>query len=134
MSLSPRVLTVSPAAALVPRVACFQPDMPMLVMEFWVGWFDTWGSTHATRDANSKCGGAVVLAAMAVRVGALTGPDESLSSGHLNYSLSHVGLSGACGVSVNTNDPVLALPESRESGQRTTPAPWPLVHRCSEGG
>ncbi|XP_049634390.1 beta-galactosidase-1-like protein 3 [Suncus etruscus] len=28
-----------------------QPDMPILVMEFWVGWFDTWGNKHATRHA-----------------------------------------------------------------------------------
>ncbi|XP_055968799.1 beta-galactosidase-1-like protein 3 [Sorex fumeus] len=33
------------------RVSKLQPGMPILVMEFWVGWFDTWGGTHATRGA-----------------------------------------------------------------------------------
>ncbi|XP_054988138.1 beta-galactosidase-1-like protein 3 [Sorex araneus] len=33
------------------RVRMLQPDMPILVMEFWVGWFDTWGGNHATRNA-----------------------------------------------------------------------------------
>lgn len=28
-----------------------QPDGPMVCMEFWNGWFDTWGADHVTRDA-----------------------------------------------------------------------------------
>ncbi|XP_076968492.1 beta-galactosidase-1-like protein 3 isoform X3 [Tamandua tetradactyla] len=28
-----------------------QKNMPIMVMEFWVGWFDTWGSKHLTRKA-----------------------------------------------------------------------------------
>lgn len=24
-------------------------------MEFWVGWFDTWGNKHAVRDAIGEC-------------------------------------------------------------------------------
>uniref|UniRef100_A0A8D1D223 Beta-galactosidase n=1 Tax=Sus scrofa TaxID=9823 RepID=A0A8D1D223_PIG len=28
-----------------------QSNKPILIMEFWVGWFDTWGNKHAVRDA-----------------------------------------------------------------------------------
>lgn len=24
-------------------------------MEYWVGWFDTWGGEHMVKDANGKC-------------------------------------------------------------------------------
>ena len=27
-----------------------QPDKPMMVMEFWPGWFDHWGQRHLQRD------------------------------------------------------------------------------------
>lgn len=30
-----------------------QPDMPLMCMEFWVGWFDHFGEAHHTRDARS---------------------------------------------------------------------------------
>ncbi|OXS55241.1 beta-galactosidase [Cohnella sp. CIP 111063] len=29
----------------------YQPDGPLMVMEFWNGWFDHWGEEHHTRDA-----------------------------------------------------------------------------------
>ena len=29
----------------------YQPDKPLMCMEFWVGWFDHWGAEHHTRDA-----------------------------------------------------------------------------------
>ncbi len=29
----------------------FQPDGPLMCMEFWNGWFDHWGEKHHTRDA-----------------------------------------------------------------------------------
>jgi beta-galactosidase len=29
----------------------YQPDKPMMCMEFWNGWFDHWGEPHHTRDA-----------------------------------------------------------------------------------
>lgn len=29
------------------------PDMPMMCMEFWDGWFDHWGQKHVVRDAQS---------------------------------------------------------------------------------
>ncbi|WP_393053032.1 beta-galactosidase [Streptomyces sp. LN549] len=28
-----------------------QPSGPLMCSEFWIGWFDRWGSIHATRDA-----------------------------------------------------------------------------------
>lgn len=28
----------------------YQSDMPKMVMEFWIGWFDHWGQEHITRD------------------------------------------------------------------------------------
>lgn len=30
----------------------YQPDQPLMCMEFWNGWFDHWGEEHHTRDAN----------------------------------------------------------------------------------
>uniref|UniRef100_A0A673U413 Galactosidase beta 1 like 3 n=1 Tax=Suricata suricatta TaxID=37032 RepID=A0A673U413_SURSU len=30
-------------------------NKPIMVMEFWVGWFDTWGSEHIVKDAGGKC-------------------------------------------------------------------------------
>jgi beta-galactosidase len=29
----------------------YQPDKPLMCMEFWNGWFDHWGKPHHTRDA-----------------------------------------------------------------------------------
>ncbi|ACS99842.1 glycoside hydrolase family 35 protein [Paenibacillus sp. JDR-2] len=29
----------------------YQPDQPLMCMEFWNGWFDHWGETHHTRGA-----------------------------------------------------------------------------------
>ncbi|WP_136608698.1 glycoside hydrolase family 35 protein [Paenibacillus dokdonensis] len=29
----------------------YQPDQPIMCMEFWNGWFDHWGEEHHTRDA-----------------------------------------------------------------------------------
>ena len=29
----------------------YQPDAPLMCMEFWNGWFDHWGEPHHTRDA-----------------------------------------------------------------------------------
>lgn len=26
-----------------------------MVMEFWVGWFDTWGSEHKVKNPKGKC-------------------------------------------------------------------------------
>lgn len=26
-----------------------------MIMEYWVGWFDTWGSKHEVKDAGGKC-------------------------------------------------------------------------------
>lgn len=28
----------------------YQKDQPYMVMEFWIGWFDSWGKPHHTRD------------------------------------------------------------------------------------
>ena len=30
-----------------------QPDKPMMVMEFWPGWFDHWGYEHLKRDVTA---------------------------------------------------------------------------------
>ncbi|XP_045412506.1 beta-galactosidase-1-like protein 3 isoform X2 [Lemur catta] len=30
-----------------------QRDKPLLIMEYWVGWFDKWGDTHNVKDANN---------------------------------------------------------------------------------
>lgn len=30
----------------------YQPDKPLMCMEFWNGWFDHWGEDHHTRDAD----------------------------------------------------------------------------------
>lgn len=30
----------------------YQTDMPKMVMEFWIGWFDHWGQEHITRDGD----------------------------------------------------------------------------------
>ena len=29
-----------------------QPGKPLMVMEFWSGWFDHWGEVHHTMDLN----------------------------------------------------------------------------------
>jgi len=29
----------------------YQPDQPLMCMEYWNGWFDHWGTAHHTRDA-----------------------------------------------------------------------------------
>lgn len=26
-----------------------------MIMEYWVGWFDTWGGKHMVKDADGKC-------------------------------------------------------------------------------
>ncbi|WP_297597634.1 beta-galactosidase family protein [uncultured Cetobacterium sp.] len=31
----------------------YQSDMPKMVMEFWIGWFDHWGYEHITRESKS---------------------------------------------------------------------------------
>lgn len=36
-----------------PKLRTFQPDGPLMCMEFWVGWFDYWGGSHVTRSADS---------------------------------------------------------------------------------
>ena len=33
-------------------LAELQPDMPVMVMEWWTGWFDYWGIEHQTWDAD----------------------------------------------------------------------------------
>ncbi len=33
------------------RLRAFEPNAPMLVTEFWNGWFDRWGGSHRTRDS-----------------------------------------------------------------------------------
>ena len=30
------------------RLFNLQPDMPVMVMEWWTGWFDYWGIDHQT--------------------------------------------------------------------------------------
>jgi beta-galactosidase len=30
-----------------------QPEGPLMCSEFWIGWFDRWGGTHVTRDAQN---------------------------------------------------------------------------------
>lgn len=35
------------------RLERLQPDRPLMVMEFWTGWFDFWGGPHNTLDADS---------------------------------------------------------------------------------
>jgi len=32
------------------RLHSFQPDAPMLMTEFWTGWFDHWGGQHQTKE------------------------------------------------------------------------------------
>ena len=33
-----------------------QPDAPLMVMEFWTGWFDHWGEEHHKySDTGKKC-------------------------------------------------------------------------------
>jgi len=34
----------------IKRMRCRQGDAPLLVTEFWPGWFDQWGGEHSTRD------------------------------------------------------------------------------------
>ncbi|KAJ8983197.1 hypothetical protein NQ317_016417 [Molorchus minor] len=34
-----------------------QPDRPLMVMEFWIGWFDFWTSEHNTKEVDSVKGG-----------------------------------------------------------------------------
>lgn len=36
-----------------PKLRTFQPEGPLMCMEFWVGWFDYWGGPHVTRSADS---------------------------------------------------------------------------------
>ncbi|MEH6994968.1 beta-galactosidase [Neobacillus drentensis] len=33
------------------KLAEYQPDKPLMCMEYWNGWFDHWGEQHHTRDA-----------------------------------------------------------------------------------
>ena len=33
----------------IPKLAAFQPGKPLLVTEYWPGWFDYWGHPHQTR-------------------------------------------------------------------------------------
>ena len=30
-----------------------EPDKPVMVMEYWLGWFDQWGIPHHVRDAKA---------------------------------------------------------------------------------
>lgn len=30
-----------------------KPDKPVMVMEYWLGWFDQWGTPHHVRDAKA---------------------------------------------------------------------------------
>ncbi len=39
------------AVQLLKRMRLRQPDRPLLVTEFWPGWFDAWGGGHETHDA-----------------------------------------------------------------------------------
>jgi hypothetical protein len=32
-----------------------QPGLPMMVMEYWAGWFDHWGEKHNVVDIQSEC-------------------------------------------------------------------------------
>lgn len=41
----------SHAKAAFQKLKEYQPDHPLMCMEFWNGWFDHWGETHHTRDA-----------------------------------------------------------------------------------
>ncbi|XP_058400695.1 beta-galactosidase-1-like protein 3 [Diceros bicornis minor] len=34
------------------RLYKVQSNKPIMIMEYWVGWFDTWGSKHVVRDAD----------------------------------------------------------------------------------
>ncbi|WP_371680820.1 beta-galactosidase [Streptomyces sp. NBC_01276] len=42
----------SRAEAGLVRLREHQPDGPLMCSEFWIGWFDRWGGTHAVRDAD----------------------------------------------------------------------------------
>ncbi|MCF2937978.1 beta-galactosidase [Paenibacillus alkaliterrae] len=33
------------------KLSDYQPDQPLMCMEYWNGWFDHWGKEHHTRDA-----------------------------------------------------------------------------------
>ncbi len=35
-------------------LAAFQPDKPLLVTEYWPGWFDYWGHPHQTRPLDAQ--------------------------------------------------------------------------------
>ncbi|MCR8643066.1 beta-galactosidase [Paenibacillus sp. N1-5-1-14] len=34
------------------KLQAYQPDQPLMCMEYWNGWFDHWGEKHHTRDAD----------------------------------------------------------------------------------
>lgn len=48
---------------------------PLMVMEYWIGWFDAWGRDHHTRDFES----------------AAQELDEALEIGHVNFYMFHGG-------------------------------------------
>lgn len=48
---------------------------PLMVMEYWIGWFDAWGRDHHTRDWQS----------------AAQELDEALAIGHVNFYMFHGG-------------------------------------------
>ena len=58
-----------------------QPDKPLMVMEFWTGWFDFWGSARADRILPAKD--------VAERVGSVLHSGASINlymfHGQLNY-------------------------------------------------
>lgn len=45
--------TWSNTIPLLRRLRSRQPDAPLLVTEYWPGWFDFWGGEHQTRDART---------------------------------------------------------------------------------
>ncbi|NLM26237.1 MAG: beta-galactosidase [Firmicutes bacterium] len=54
----------------------YQPNLPLVCMEFWIGWFDHWGGPHHTRDATDM---------------ANTLRDILASGGHFNFYMFHGG-------------------------------------------
>ncbi|KAJ8937460.1 hypothetical protein NQ314_011849 [Rhamnusium bicolor] len=38
------------------RLLELQPNRPLMVMEFWAGWFDFWTETHQTKDSTTTAG------------------------------------------------------------------------------
>ena len=48
------VLLYFPTVPLAFDLLSFQNDKPIMVMEYWAGWYDMWGQRHKVKSANGK--------------------------------------------------------------------------------